>query len=97
MQEILNFLGLAGYYRRFVENFSIIAMPLTWLLSKDVKYEWNDECQASFDKLKFCLTFAPMLILPEGNDGYEVYSDASKKGLDCMLMQWGKVIIYASI
>ena len=96
VREVRSFLGLAGYYHRFVENFSIIAMPLTKLLRKNMKYAWNEECQVSFDKLKFCLTSAPVLALPEGEDGFEVYSDASKRGLGCVLMQQGRVIAYAS-
>ena len=57
-------LGLVGYYRRFVQNFSIIASPLTNLLRKNVKFVWNEECQGSFDELKACLTSASVLTLP---------------------------------
>ncbi|XP_075091911.1 putative mitochondrial protein AtMg00860 [Nicotiana tabacum] len=62
--EIRSFLGLAGYYRRFVKGFSIIASPLTKLLGKDAKFVWDDKCQESFEKLKSLLTQAPMLSLP---------------------------------
>ncbi|KAD4586366.1 hypothetical protein E3N88_23967 [Mikania micrantha] len=94
--EIRSFLGLAGYYRRFVEGFSKIDLPLTQLLRKGVKYSWNDEREKSFQDLKKRLASAPILCLPSGTGGYQIYSDASKKGLGCVLMQHGKVIAYAS-
>ena len=62
--EIRSFLGLAGYYRRFIENFSKIAKPMTELLKKDTKFNWTEECEASFQKLKKRLVTAPVLILP---------------------------------
>ena len=94
--EVRSFLGLARYYRRFAEGFSKIVVPLTCLLRKDVKFEWTRKCQESFDKLKQLLTSAPVLTLPKGTGGFEVYSDASYQGLGCVLMQHGKVIAYAS-
>ncbi|XP_009770762.2 uncharacterized mitochondrial protein AtMg00860-like [Nicotiana sylvestris] len=94
--EIRSFLGLAGYYRRFVKGFSIIASPLTKLLGKDAKFVWDDKCQESFEKLKSLLTQAPILSLPAEGKDYVVYSDASHRGLGCVLMQEGKVIAYAS-
>ncbi|KAJ8773598.1 hypothetical protein K2173_005844 [Erythroxylum novogranatense] len=75
------FLGLAGYYRRFVEGFSMIAAPLSKLTRKNQKFEWTEECQSSFEDLKNRLTTALILTLPYGDDGYIVYSDASRKGL----------------
>ena len=94
--EVRSFLGLAGYYRRFVEGFSLLALPLTQLMRKGVKFEWNEERQKSFEELKKRLVTAPILTLPSGTGGYQIYSDASKKGLGCVLMQHGKVIAYAS-
>ena len=96
MSEVRSFLGLAGYYRKFVEGFSRIAAPLTKLTRKDVKYYRVDACQQSFEDLKGRLTSAPILALPNGRDGFVVYSDASKQGLGCVLMQNDKVIAYAS-
>ena len=64
--EIRSFLGLAGYYRRFVSDFSRLALPLTKLTRKDVRYVWDDACEESFAKLKECLTTAPVLTLPSG-------------------------------
>ncbi|KAJ0548683.1 putative nucleotidyltransferase, Ribonuclease H [Helianthus annuus] len=90
--EVRSFLGLAGYYRRFVEGFSTIALPLTQLLRKGVKFSRNEEREKSFEELKKRLVSAPILTLPSRSGGYQIYSDASKKGLGCVLMQHGKVI-----
>jgi hypothetical protein len=96
VQEIRSFLGLAGYYRRFVEGFSTLSKPLTALTKKNASYVWSDECEASFQELKRRLVTAPILALPSERESYVVYSDASLKGLGCVLMQQGKVIAYAS-
>nr|CAI44621.1 B1168G10.5 [Oryza sativa Japonica Group] len=96
VSEIRSFLGLAGYYQRFIENFSKIAKPMTRLLQKDVKYKWSEECEQSFQELKNRLISAPILILPDPKKGFQVYCDASKLGLGCVLMQDGKVVAYAS-
>ena len=94
--EIRSFLGLAGYYRRFIENFSKIALPLTRLTKKAVKFNWGPEQQAAFDELRARLCDAPVLTLPDGVDDMVVYCDASLHGLGAVLMQRGKVIAYAS-
>ncbi|KAK1663700.1 hypothetical protein QYE76_051859 [Lolium multiflorum] len=94
--EVRAFLGLAGYYRRFVEGFSSIARPMTQLLKKDKKFEWTDKCEESFQQLKSRLTTAPILIMPDITKPFDVYCDASKIGLGCVLMQEGKVISYLS-
>ncbi|KAJ9538736.1 hypothetical protein OSB04_031469 [Centaurea solstitialis] len=94
--EVRSFLGLAGYYRRFVEGFSSIALPLTRLLRKGVKFSWENDQEKSFEELKKRLVSAPVLTLPSGTGGYQIYSDASKNGLGCVLMQHGKVVAYAS-
>ncbi|KAK1406152.1 hypothetical protein QVD17_41439 [Tagetes erecta] len=94
--EIKSFLGLAGYYRRFIENFSRLAAPMTKLTRKDVKFDWGQEQETAFQILKERLTKAPVLSLPEGTDDFVVYTDASTVGLGCVLMQRGKVIAYAS-
>ncbi|XP_070013345.1 uncharacterized protein [Nicotiana sylvestris] len=92
--EIRSFLGLAGYYRRFVEGFSTLASPLTKLTQKAVKFQWFDACEKSF-QLKSRLTTAPVLTLPEGTEGFVVYCDASRIGLECVLMQHGKANVVA--
>ena len=94
--EIRSFLSLAGYYRRFVQGFSVTASSLTRLLRKGVKFEWDDKCQSSFERLKEILVEAPVLIQPTSGRDYTVYSDASRIGLGCVLMQDGKVVAYAS-
>ena len=63
--EISSFLGLAGYYRRFIEDFSRIAAPMTRLTRKEVKFEWDDLCEEAFQELKMRLTSAPILIVPD--------------------------------
>ncbi|KAK1551494.1 hypothetical protein QYE76_000109 [Lolium multiflorum] len=88
--EVRAFLGLAGYYRRFVEGFSSIARPMTQLLKKDKKFEWTDKCEESFQQLKLRLTTAPILIMPDITKPFDVYCDASKIGLGCVLMQEGR-------
>ncbi|GJV49409.1 putative reverse transcriptase domain-containing protein [Tanacetum coccineum] len=94
--EIRQFLGLAGYYRRFIEGFSKIAKPMTKLTQKKVKFEWGDKQEAAFQLLKQKLCSAPILALPEGSEDFIVYCDASIKGLGTVLMQREKVISYAS-
>ena len=94
--EVRSFLGLVGYYRRFVQGFSVIASSLTRLLRKGVKFEWDDKCQSSFKRLKEILVEAPVLIQPTSGRDYTVYSDALRIGLGCVLMQDGKVVAYAS-
>ncbi|KAL0415856.1 UNVERIFIED_CONTAM: Retrovirus-related Pol polyprotein from transposon [Sesamum latifolium] len=95
VSKVRSFLGLAGYYRRFVKDFSVVAKPLTNLLKKNAPFNWNDKCTQSFEELKKRLTSAPVLALPSGDGGYVVYTDASRQGLGCVLMQHGKVIAYA--
>ncbi|GKA82179.1 reverse transcriptase domain-containing protein [Tanacetum coccineum] len=94
--EIRSFLGLAGYYRRFIENFSKIAKPLTLLTQKNKTYVWGDKQDEAFRILKEKLCNAPVLALPDGPNDFVVYCDASKQGFGCVLMQRGKVIAYAS-
>ncbi|GJS08816.1 putative nucleotidyltransferase, ribonuclease H [Tanacetum coccineum] len=94
--EIRSFLGLAGYYKWFIANFSKIAKPLTSLTQKNQKYVWGVEQEQAFQNLKNNLCDAPILTLPDGVEDFVVYYDASNQGLGCVLMQRGKVIAYAS-
>ncbi|XP_073024371.1 uncharacterized protein [Primulina eburnea] len=94
--DIRSFLGLAGYYRKFVEGLSSIAVPLTKLTQKNSKFTWSEDCEKSFQTLKEKLASTPVLILPAENKDFTIYSDASKDGLGCVLMQEGRVIAYAS-
>nr|GFA12041.1 putative reverse transcriptase domain-containing protein [Tanacetum cinerariifolium] len=88
--EIRQFLGLAGYYRRFIEGFSKIAKPMTKLTQKKIKFEWGDKQEAAFQLLKHKLRSAPILALPEGSEDFVAYCDASTKGLGVVLMQRDK-------
>ncbi|CAA0833837.1 Uncharacterized mitochondrial protein AtMg00860, partial [Striga hermonthica] len=94
--DIRSFLGLAGYYRRFIEDFSKIAQPLTQLTRKSTRFVWSPQCEASFQESKTRLTTAPVLTIPDPTLEFTIYSDASKMGLGCVLMQQGKVVAYAS-
>ncbi|WVZ93944.1 hypothetical protein U9M48_039893 [Paspalum notatum var. saurae] len=85
-----------GYYRRFIENFSKIAKPMTSLLQKDAEFKWTSAQQAAFDELKKRVTTGPVLTLSDQPKKFIVYCDASRDGLGCVLMQEGKVIAYAS-
>ncbi|CAN6454680.1 unnamed protein product [Victoria cruziana] len=96
VSEIRGFQGLAGYYRRFVLNFSQIVSPITSLLKKRVALEWSDECERSFLDIKKRLTSAPILILPKVGESYVVYTDASRDVYGGVLMQDGRVIAYTS-
>ena len=75
--EVRSFLWLAGYYRRFVEGFSIIAKPLTNLLKKNVIFKWDTKCEESFEELKKILISALVLTLPSGNGGYIIFTNTS--------------------
>ncbi|GJR47532.1 putative reverse transcriptase domain-containing protein [Tanacetum coccineum] len=94
--EIRQFLGLASYYRCFIEGFSKIARPMTKLTQKSMKFDWGEKAEAAFQLLKQKLCCAPILALPEGSENFVVYYDASHKGLGAVLMQKEKVIAYAS-
>ncbi|WVZ50916.1 hypothetical protein U9M48_002122 [Paspalum notatum var. saurae] len=96
VKGIRSFLGLAGYYRRFIEGFSRIAKPMTALLEKNIKFQWTSACEKAFEELKKRLTTAPVLTFPDMHKPFSVYCDASRLGLGCVLMQEGKVIAYAS-
>ena len=94
--DVRSFLSLTGYYRRLIEDFFRIATPLTSLTTKNVKFVWTESRKKAFETLKERLINAPVLSLPEGNEDFVVYSDASNRGLGCVLMQRRKVIAYAS-
>nr|GEZ83072.1 reverse transcriptase domain-containing protein [Tanacetum cinerariifolium] len=94
--EVRQFLGLAGYYRRFIEGFSLISKPLTKLTQKNKKFEWKTEAEEAFQTLKQKLCCVPILALPKGSDDLMVYCDASLRGFRAVLMQQEKFIAYAS-
>nr|GEX61393.1 putative reverse transcriptase domain-containing protein [Tanacetum cinerariifolium] len=94
--EFCQFLGLAGYYRRFIEGFSKIAKSMMKLTQKGIKFDWGKKEENAFQLIKQKLCSAPILALPEGSEDFVVYYDASHKGLGTVLMQREKVIAYAS-
>jgi hypothetical protein len=87
---------MAGYYRRFIPDFSKIVKPITSLLKNDTKFNWSSRCNEAFEQLKVLLTTAPVLAQPDIEKPFDVYYDASGSGLGCVLMQEGRVIAYAS-
>ncbi|WVZ95870.1 hypothetical protein U9M48_041579 [Paspalum notatum var. saurae] len=89
--EVRSFLGLAGYYRRFIEGFAKIAGPLFALQKKGARFEWTTACEKSFQELKARLTIAPVLVQPDIFRDFVIYCDASRQGLGCVLMQDGKI------
>jgi hypothetical protein len=94
--EVRSFMGLAGYYRRFVEGFSRIANPISELQKKNTKFVWTENCAESFRRLKELVTTAPILKVPVMDADFLVCTDASKEGLGGVLMQDGRVIAYFS-
>nr|GEX07739.1 putative reverse transcriptase domain-containing protein [Tanacetum cinerariifolium] len=94
--EICQFLGLAGYYQRFIEGFLKIAKSMAKLTQKRVKFDWSEKEENAFQLIKRKLCSTPILALPEGSKDFVVYCDASHKGLGVVLMQREKVIAYAS-
>jgi hypothetical protein len=95
VHQIRNFLGLAGYYRRFIPDFSRIAKPMTELLKKGVKFSWDQKYEDAFHTLRAHLTIAPVLAQPDVSNPFDIYCDASGIGLGCVLMQ-DRVTAYAS-
>jgi hypothetical protein len=96
VHQVQSFRGLAGYYRRFILDFSKIVKPITGLLKNDTKFDWSSKCNEAFEQLKVLFTTAPVLAQPDIEKPFDVYCDASGSGLGCVLMQEGWVIAYVS-
>jgi hypothetical protein len=96
VHQVRSFLSLVSYYRRFIPNFSKISKPITKLLKKDTKYVWSKDCDEAFQILKKLLTTSPVLAQPNIAKPFDVYCNASGTGLECVLMQEGRVISYSS-
>jgi hypothetical protein len=93
---IKSFIGVAVYYRRFIEGFSKIAKQMIALLGNKVEFKWTQKCQEAFEALKEKLTTSPVLVLPNVHRPFSVYCDACYTGLGCVLMQEGRVVAYSS-
>jgi hypothetical protein len=96
VSEVRSFLGLGGYYRRFLPNFSKIEKSITELLKKGNKYVWSDACDEDFENQKKLLTTSPVLAQPDIAKLFDVYCDTFGTGLAGVLMQQGRVISYSS-
>jgi hypothetical protein len=96
VHQVRSFLGLAGYYRRFISDLSKLVKPITSLLKNDTKFNWSSRCNEAFEQLKVLLTTAPVLAQPDIEKPFDVYCDASGSGLGCVLMQEGRVVAYTS-
>lgn len=98
--EVRSFLGLAGYYRRFIPDFSTIASPLTYLTRKKSKFCWTPECQTALEKVKNLLTSASILVYPDNNTEFILHTDASESGIGVVLTDVlngeERVLAYAS-
>ena len=94
--EVGSFLGLTNFYKKFIKEFSKIALPLTLLTRQGKQFEWTEQCEKSFQELKEKLTCIPVLTIAKGTDEFVIYSDASKMGLGMVLMHHDKVVAYAS-
>lgn len=87
LKQLKSFLGLANYYRRFIKDFAKIAYPLHRLTKKSVNFDWSQECQEAFDKLKTTLISAPILIYPDFAKEFHLFVDASSTGIGMALAQ----------
>jgi hypothetical protein len=96
VSDIRSFMGLAGYYRRFIKYFSKIGCPIIALQKKGTKFMWTRQCEERFQTLKHLLTHAPVLKIADPKADFLVCTDACKEGLGGVLMQEGKVICYES-
>jgi hypothetical protein len=88
VSNIHSFLGLARYYRRFIEGFSKITKPITEPLGRDKKFEWTTKCESSFQELKQWFTTTPVLVMPNMEKQFSIYCDGSEQGLACCHTQF---------
>ena len=96
VSQLRSFLGLSNYFRRFIQGYSILVIPLTHLTKKDVMYIWTEQCQKSFEGVEYALTHAPILNLPIFGERVEVICDASLLGVGIVLLQTGRLVAFES-
>lgn len=96
VRDVRSFLGMANYFRKFVENFSQMVRPLTMLTRKDVEFVWSEDCEKAFRGAIQALVTAPILALPNFSKPFEVQCDASITGLGAVLLQEGRAVAYES-
>jgi hypothetical protein len=96
VKDLRSFLGMAGYYRKFVPNFGLISKPLTNLLRKDILFVWTSTTEASFQALKTALASTPVLAIPNFDKTFTVETGASAKGIGAVLQQQGHPIAFVS-
>ena len=96
VSKVRGFLGITGWYQVFIKDYAVIATPLTRLLKKGIRIEWNQKLQESFDRLKVIVTTTPCLKLPNFSKEFEVVTDASGIGLGGVLTQEGRHVLFTS-
>jgi len=96
LKQLWGFLGLSGYYRKFIKNYGLISRPLTDLLKKDVLFHWTPQLQMSFEALKQALISAPVLVLPDFSKPFTIETDASSTGVGVVLSQDNHHVAYIS-
>lgn len=97
VKQLHGFLGLSGYYRKFIKNYGLLSKPLSDLLNKDSLFHWTSQLQLGFDTLKQALIFASVLVLPDFQKSFPIETDASSTGIGAVLSQEHHPVAYISV